>query len=432
MNRMTTSFAIALCAAAFGMTVFADAEMPDVTAVTMSQADSREVTISYTLANAPAIVTLDIQTNVSGDVWASIGGENIQVISGDVNRRIATDGAHTIKWRPDLSWPDHKITGDNVRAVVTAWPMDNPPDYMVVDISAAAGVGDVEWYPNAGSVPGGVTNNVRYRQTTILMRKIMAKGVTYTAGSINEGSSAPDREQTHPVDLNDNFYIGVFEVTQAQWALLFTNRPWPSYFTAVGDRAMRPVEQVSFNEIRCSYTNVQSLVQGGEWPNPPYEQSYLGLLRTKTGIAFDLPSEAQWEYACRAGNGEGRWGTGKPIGASTVPGRCTNTGGSNSDAASVTAEKGTAIVGTYAPNDWGVYDMHGNVQEWCLDYWIVDNTGLRGAVNTIPDSKYNHAYRGGTFVGGYNVVRSAFRSYHTPDSMAKHTGFRLVCPVEFE
>ena len=429
--RMKTGFMAALCGAASCAAMAA--EMPEVTAVSMTQADSREVTIAYTLANAPAIVTVDIQTNVSGDVWASIGGENIQVLSGDVNRRIATSGVHEIKWRPDLSWPDHKVIGDNVRAVVTAWPMDNPPDYMVVDISAAAGVGDVEWYPNAGSVPGGVANNIRYRQTALLMRKIMAKGVTYTAGSFGENSSAPEREQTHPVDLTNNFYIGVFEVTQAQWALIFTSKPWPSFFTAVGDRAMRPVERVSYNEIRCSYTNVQALVEAGhDWPNPPHGQSYLGLLRTKTGIAFDLPSEGQWEYACRAGNGDGRWGNGKPLGASTVPGRCTATGGNDSDAATVTAEKGTAIAGTYAPNDWGIYDMHGNVQEWCLDFWIVDNTGLRGAVNTVPTSTYEHAYRGGTYVGGYNVVRSAFRSYHSADSGIKHAGFRLVCPVEFE
>ena len=429
--RMKTGFMAALCSVA-SCAVMA-AEMPEVTAVSMTQADSREVTISYMLAHAPAIVTIDIQTNVSGDVWASIGGENIQVLSGDVNRRIATSGAHEIRWRPDLSWPDHKVIGDNVRAVVTAWPMDNPPDYMVVDISAAAGVGDVEWYPNAGSVPGGVTNNIRYRQTALLMRKIMAKGVTYTAGSINEGSKTPDREQTHPVDLTDNFYIGVFEVTQAQWALIFTRKPWPSYFTAVGDRAMRPVERVSYNEIRCSYTNAQSLVQGGEWPNPPYEQSYLGLLRTKTGIDFDLPSEGQWEYACRAGNGDGRWGNGAPIvGGPTTPGRCTSTGGDSSDAATVTAEKGTAIAGSYPPNDWGLYDMHGNIQEWCLDHWIVDNTGLRGAVNTIPTDKYEHAYRGGACVSPYINIRSAFRSAHNASTISPYAGFRLICPVEFE
>ena len=171
-------FGLLLCA---GATAFGDpaSGVPKVTDVTMTQAASRLVTIGYRLTDAPAIVTLDIQTNATDGSWASIGGENIQVLSGDVNRRIATSGAHEIKWRPDLSWPDHKVIGDSVRAVVTAWPMDNPPDYMVVDISAAAGVGDVEWYPNAGSVPGGVTNNVRYRQTTILMRKIMAKGVTF-------------------------------------------------------------------------------------------------------------------------------------------------------------------------------------------------------------------------------------------------------------
>ena len=427
-----TTIMSALCAAA--CFAAAASEMPDITAVSMSQADSREVTISYTLANAPAVVTVDIQTNVSGDAWASIGGENIQGLSGDVNRRIATSGEHQIRWRADLSWPDHKVTGDNARAVVTAWPMDNPPDYMVVDISSAAGVGDVEWYPDAGSVPGGVTNNVRYRQTTILMRKVMAKGVTYTAGSVGETASSVNqaREQTHPVDLDSNFYIGVFEVTQAQWALIFARRPWPSYFSAIGDRAMRPVERVSYNEIRCSYTNVQSLVEAGyDWPNPPHGQSYLGLLRAKTGIAFDLPSEAQWEYACRAGNGAGRWGNGEPIG-DNVPGRYNGNGGSVSDA-SVTAEHGTAAAGSYPPNDWGLYDMHGNIQEWCLDHWIVDNTGLRGAVNTIPNATYEHAYRGGTFAGGYTNARSAYRSYDAAATASKnHIGFRLVCPAEFE
>ena len=99
--KTTKGFLSALCGAAC-CAAFA-AEMPEVTAVSLSQEDSREATISYTLAHAPAIVTLDIQTNVSGDVWASIGGENIQVLSGDVNRRIATDGEHVIKWRPDLS-----------------------------------------------------------------------------------------------------------------------------------------------------------------------------------------------------------------------------------------------------------------------------------------------------------------------------------------
>ncbi|MBR2837364.1 MAG: formylglycine-generating enzyme family protein [Kiritimatiellae bacterium] len=431
MNANTTAFASALCAAACGAAAFA-ADMPDVTAVTMTQADSREVTIAYTLENAPAVVTLDIQTNATDGSWASIGGENIQVLSGDVNRRVATSGAHEIKWRPDLSWPDHKVVGDGVRAVVTAWPMDNPPDYMVVDISAGAVAGDVEWYPNAGSVPGGVTNNVCYRQTTILMRKIMAKGVTYTAGSFGEYTATPIREKTHPADLTNNFYIGVFEVTQAQWALIFERRPWPSYFTYVGDRAMRPVERVSYNEIRCGTTNLQTQVQGGEWPDPPYEQSYLGLLRTKTGIDFDLPSEAQWEYACRAGNGDGRWGNGEPIRSNNVPGRYNGNGGSSSDAASVTAEKGTAIAGSYAPNDWGIYDMHGNIQEWCVDYYLEDISGLRGVVNTIPTAKHEHTYRGGTFVGGYSNARSAFRSYHTAESSANHIGFRLVCPVEFE
>ena len=99
------------------------AATPSVTSVTMSQAANREVTITYNLVGAPAVVTLDIQTNASEGVWASIGGQNIQNFSPDsaVWRRVETNGEYTIRWQADLSWPDHKITGKGARAVVTVW-----------------------------------------------------------------------------------------------------------------------------------------------------------------------------------------------------------------------------------------------------------------------------------------------------------------------
>ena len=116
------------------------AAVPEVSGVSMTQDSSRLVTIAYTLADAPAVITLDVQTNYldgAGTKWASIGGEVICTAQGDVWKKVAA-GAHTITWRPDLFWPDHKIPDGGARAVVTAWPLDNPPDYMVVDISAAA------------------------------------------------------------------------------------------------------------------------------------------------------------------------------------------------------------------------------------------------------------------------------------------------------
>ena len=101
-------FGLLLCA---GATAWGDpgTGVPKVTDVTMTQAGSRLVTIGYRLADAPAIVTLDIQTNATDGSWASIGGENIWSLSGDVNKEVSGKDEYTISWRPDISWPGHKI-----------------------------------------------------------------------------------------------------------------------------------------------------------------------------------------------------------------------------------------------------------------------------------------------------------------------------------
>ena len=115
-------------------------------------------------------------------------------------------------------------------------------------------------------------------------------------------------------------------------------------------------------------------------------------------------------------------------GGAATPGRCTSTGGNDSDARNVTAEKGTAVVGTYPPNDWGIYDMHGNIQEFCLDYYMDDPTPLRGAVNTTVNTG-GHIVRGGCFVQSWGCIRSAWRSYNKDNYQPKHFGVRLVCGI---
>ncbi len=134
---------------------------PVVSGVSMSQSDtSRRVTISYTL-DSEAVVTLDIQTNDTQGVWVSIGGEAISghvsgktsgPAQGDVWKKVAA-GTHTITWRPDYMWPDHVIGDGGARAVVTAWALDNPPDYMVVDLSDASGT---RYYPDAARKKVGI------------------------------------------------------------------------------------------------------------------------------------------------------------------------------------------------------------------------------------------------------------------------------------
>lgn len=423
-----------LFAAMAAFTASAATPTPEVTSVTMRQSTtSRLVTIEYTLDNAPAVVTLDVETNANTSAaaddpgWTSIGGEGVSNAEGDVWKKVGTSGTFSgrIEWRPDLSWPGHKILGNGARAVVTAWALDNTPDYMAVDISNAAQPNTQKYYPSADYLPGGLLANDAYRKSMIVMRKIMAKGVKWTMGSVGEGAPANGNEATHQVALTNNYYIGVFEVTQAQWLNVtgYNN----SNFTA--DRLMRPVERVSYNDIR-----------EGVYPAAPSGQSFIGLLQTKTEIDFDLPSETQWEFAARAGHGAGLWGDGTSIqivGSSdtsedahlSLLGRNKANPATNQHNPSVDIspeEGGTSIVGSYRENDWGIYDMHGNVGEVCLDFYTSDITSLNGSVNTSSGTQ--HVERGGTWQDHAYSCRPAARSQNrSATERARIVGFRLVC-----
>ena len=436
---------ITVAALAAMTTATLTAAVPEVSNATMTQAADRLVTITYNLADAPAVITLDIQTNNTQGTWTSIGGANIQNVTGDVWKKVET-GNRTIQWRPDLSWPDHKVADGGARAVVTAWALDNTPDYMVVDISAAAQPNTQMYYPAVEFLPGGLFGNDDYRTTKLVMRKIMAKDVMWTMGSTTlETNTRKDREATHLVTLDSNYYIGVFEVTQSQWSLIQTDRPTPAYYSNASYRSMRPVEQVSYNEIRNA-ANSTAANTAYDWPNDPNPGSFLGLLRTKTGIDFDLPSEAQWEFAARAGNGSTKWGDGSGITNTDTDGNLNSLGryqknggkpGSSDPAASVNADNATAIVGSYRPNDWGLYDTAGNVWEWCLDWREDDITSFNGRVNidsANPSKTLSGATgstrigRGGAWNAGAGYCRPAYRDSDNPATQSLRVyGFRVLC-----
>ena len=435
------------------------AAMPEVSNVTMTQAANRLVTITYQLTDAPAVVTLDIQTNANVSAaandpgWTSIGGVAVCNAQGDVWKQVSGKATYTITWQPDQTWkgPDEngfKIAANGARARVTAWPIDNTPDYMAVDISAAAQPNTQTYYPAADFVPGGVTNSL-YKTTTLLMRKIMAKDVTWTMGSTtleNQNRQAA-REATHQVKLANNYYIGVYEITQSQWSQVATNNTTAvANFTT--ERFMRPMEKVCYNEIRNAADSTTANA-AYNWPNDPNPSSFLGLLRSKSGLDFDLPSEAQWEFAARAGNGVGYWNDGTPIlnanpdANLNLLGRYERNGGKVlsgtsyvDPAANCGVTNGTAIVGSYLPNAWGIYDMHGNVWEWCLD-WYEDNINAHGgAVNIDPSapaktlsgaSGANRVSRGGSWIYAAGYCRPAFRGIYAPTARNSFNGFRVLC-----
>ena len=213
------------------------------------------------------------------------------------------------------------------------------------------------------------------------------------------------------------FYIGVFEVTQKQYEMVMKTNPSESK----GD--MRPVERVSYLDIRGSD-------KGLNWPkdNKVDDDSYLGKLRKRIGLEFDLPTEVQWEYACRAGTK----GAFNVDGVEMVKlGKCADNDNGG----------GYANVGSFLPNAWGLYDMHGNVWEWCID------RGRDGEFRTFyffgwgPEPKETETDPKGPTVGSSRLFRggsiahpaerccSSSRARFDDPGYRGDAGIRLVCPA---
>ena len=432
--KNTTKAVSAVASVAFSASLLF-AGVPEVTSVTMTQPSGcGKTVIDYTLSGGPAVVTLDVQTN-SASGWVSIGADKLKTFSrgSDVWRSVPT-GPRQIVWRSDKDWPGVRM--DGVRAVVTAWSPESTPDYMVVDLSADAGSDPCRYYVSADAVPGGVLAE-EYRRTKLLMKRIHAKNKTVGIGTIAENGRQPDgyaNEQTRKVTFTNDFYLAVFETTQAQWSLL-GGRNCTNYDGE--DRDLHPAEYMRFAELRANVSGAwYALVI---WPQAPYATSWIGRLNARTGLDFDLPSEAQWEFAARAGHGEGEFGDGTAITDATeiagLQGRYKANGST------------TAICGSFAPNDFGLYDMIGNVREYCCDwyqlnastcpFWAnVDPTDpTKLADGTASDCAYTEGsgYTGSICVrdGSYNqkasYCRPGCRQTTGMNVAAPDLGFRLCC-----
>lgn len=300
--------------------------------------------------------------------------------------------------------------------------VDGP--YMVIDVLGGADATNypVSYYDASTDVPGGVTSDT-YRTTSILLRRIPAG--TFTMGSPTGELGFDSDEAQHQVTLTKDFYIGVFEVTQKQWERVMGT--WPSYFNNTTYCDSRPVEDVSYYDIR---ENPANSAISPNWPASAqvHADSFMGKLRAKTGLAtFDLPTESQWERACRAGTGTALNSGYNLTGTESDPrmsevGRYWYNGGSgytrNGDTAVATAK-----AGSYLPNAWGLYDMHGNVWEWCLDWYLAYPGTVTDPGGAASES--NRVLRGGGWYGSAMYCRSADRSGNDPSYRRGNYGFRL-------
>ena len=381
------------------------ATAPVVSDVSMSQDDSRRVTISYTLSEEPGIVTPDILTN-----GVSIGEENLSLFAGDVNRLVGTSGVHTITWRPEKAWPGHRIMDGSVSVKLTAWSTNAPPPYMVIDLTMAD---TVRFYTSTSAFPEGGLSNPVYKTDRIVMRRIPAANVEWRMGSpTNEMGRTDAVERPHYVTLSEDFYIGIYEMTQKQYARIMGFLPQ----TQQNAGEMHPIDKVSYNQLRgTDYV----------WPGDGHEvtaDSFLGTLRAHAcNIAFDLPTEAQWEYACRAGCGSALYTGEELTGKVTSP---------NLDSIAVYKQNGgaTTDVGIRAPNNWGLFDMIGSMWELCLDWYEANYEDYDPETGPNSSSADKRVIRGGGTGNSAATERCASRSSILPTGLTGN-GFRVCCPV---
>ena len=287
--------------------------------------------------------------------------------------------------------------------------------YCVIDLSAG---------PNARKYPvsyldaepkGGWTDE--YKTTKLVLRRI-EPGKFMMVGK-------------YEVTLTKPFYCGVFEVTQKQYELVTGTNP--SFYR--GD--MRPVEMVPWNVFRGNSATYN-------WPSSVNvdPSTFIGKIQVRTGLNFDLPTEAQWEYACRAGttskfnNGCDSESDLKKLGRFMLNQKERSFNDDNESFAKHEPDGkggysgGHTVVGSYMPNAWGLYDMHGNVWEWCLDWRDRRDKGLilsSGVTDPVgPSSGAFRVMRGGCWDSRAAACTSFTRNHANPVWVRHVVGFRLV------
>ncbi|MFW6367045.1 MAG: SUMF1/EgtB/PvdO family nonheme iron enzyme [bacterium] len=285
-------------------------------------------------------------------------------------------------------------------------------NFRVIDL---AGGPDAERYPVTRHLTIEDPQREIFKTTSLLLRRIDAAGAAFTMGAPAdeiEGRVEDESDETpHEVSFTNDYFVGVFEITRQQWEQVTG--------VTVGEDpgVTRPAEQISYDDIRGANN-------GGNWPasRAVDPDSFLGLLRERSNLPFlDLPTEAQWEFACRAGT-TSALNSGEDLSAAqSAPeldplGRYWYNGGE---------KQKHAPVGTYDPNAWGLYDMHGNVAEWCLD-WYADYSQTPVINPAGPSTGSQRVLRGGSWLDPAKNCRSAARDSAPDTNRGDDSGFRIA------
>ncbi|MBE0637832.1 MAG: formylglycine-generating enzyme family protein [Bacteroidales bacterium] len=336
-----------------------------ITNVTARQ-EGKKIVVNYDISGASSADEFEVALYCSTD-GGSAFGSLVAGVSGDVGQKVKPGYSRSITW--DVLADREKLQGSNIVFEVRAKKADS-----------------------------------------FGIEMVFVKGGTFTMGCTSEQSDCgSDEKPTHQVTVSD-FYMGKYEVTQKQWREIMgasTSLSNPSRFSGCDDC---PVESVSWNDI----------------------QEFIKKLNQKTGKKYRLPTEAEWEYAARGGS------AGSPTrysGSNNIDevawywensGDKRLSGSWDSDKISKNNCK-THPVGRKKPNELGLYDMSGNVWEWCSDWYGSDY--YKNSPQNNPQGPASGSYRvlhGGSWNISAQYCRVAYRFSYEPDPRLSNNGFRLA------
>ena len=331
-------------------------------------ANTHLVTISYDLSD-DAIVTAQVFTNGVALPQCAYGN-----MGGKVHRVVTQGTGHQIWWNPPTREMDALVAAGSAEVKLSAWAKDDPPDYLAIDLLAT---NCWRFYVTAEDVPLGVTNRL-YKNSKLLMRKIYAKDITWPAGISSDRMNATETysgtnllHRPHYVTLTYNYYIGVYEVTYSQYRNAASWSYAGNTYAYTEEKDIIPADQpqaIYWPTLRLKVEDMRGHTPtSAYWPTHGHAvpaESGVGKFRRRTGLDLDLTTEAEWEYACRAGESMALY-TGEKLNLANFSKIGWAADNWQNDPACPSNQ--LHEVGLLRPNKWGLYDMLGNGFEVCLD-----------------------------------------------------------------
>lgn len=347
-------------------------EAPEVTHVTASQRpDSGLVDIYYDLSGGQEPMTVSVAISHDGGQTWSIR-PSWGTLSGDAGPGVVNGTGKHIVWDAGRDQPGVRWEQTGVK--VTATEAGSPGETITLNLP-----GDVPM--ELVRIPAGTFQMGRYP---------------------GEQDSYDWEDPQHPVTIGQDFYLGKYEVTKAQWEAVMGTTPWSGQ-SYVLDDPDSPAVYVSWTDAQAFISALNThITNSGQGP-----------------ATMRLPSEAEWEYACRAGTTT-RFYWGDDPSYSQI-GDYAWYENNAWDA----GERYAHVVGQKLPNAWGLYDMSGNVWEWCQDDYHSSYTGAPTDGSAWGDGSASYrVLRGGRWAGSARYCRTARRSDNTPSNAYSAVGFR--------